>query len=261
MKIHRIYAIILRHYYYFKVSFDRATDVFYWPVLDLLLWGITSLYLKKLAPNANGLVLAIISGILFWLVIRRAQNEISGNLLEDLWNKNLINIFVSPLKFSEWIVSLLLIGISKVILSLGFAMLIAFLLFKVQIFFYGFYLLPFIVLLMMTGWWVGFLITGIILRYGTKIQALSWSLITIITPFSAVYYPLSILPHWAQTIAAFLPSSYIFEGAREVIYKGTLDPHKIMMSFLLNCIYLVLSGIFLKRSFDKVLEKGLTNIY
>lgn len=261
MKINRIYAIVLRFLFLFKHSFDRLTDAFYWPVIDLFIWGLTGLYFQKFAPNASSIMMVIISGILFWLVAWRGQYEITVNLLEDLWNKNLINIFVSPLKFSEWIVSFLIIGLFKAIISLAFASIVAFFLYKFKILMFGFYLIPFFLLLIMMGWWIGFFVAGVILRFGTRVQTLAWATIAIVSPFSAIYYPLSILPVWAQIIAKFVPSSYIFEGIREVIQTGKVSPDKLLVSFGLNCTYLVLSLLFIKSSFKKILEKGLVKVY
>ncbi len=257
MTMHRIAAIILRHLYLFRHSLNRLSDSFYWPTIDLFLWGMTSLYFRSFAPNAASIIIMFISGILFWQILWRAQYEIGVNLLEDLWNKNLINLFVSPLTFGEWLVSLLSLGIIKASMSFPFAMLMAFLLYKVQIFFYGFYLIPFIILLLMCGWWVGFMIAGIILRYGMKVETLAWTMAGFLTPFSAVYYPVSILPSWAKFITSILPTSYIFEGMREVLYKGTLDSNKLVISFVLNIIYLAISILFIYSSFQKVLKKGL----
>ncbi|HLD02003.1 MAG TPA: ABC transporter permease [Patescibacteria group bacterium] len=260
MKLHRIYAIVLRYIYLFRRSYDRLSDVFYWPTIDLIVWGLTSAYLKTYVPNASPFILIIVSGILLWLIVWRAQYEISVNLLEELWNKNLINIFVSPLKFSEWIVSFLIVGIVKASVSVIFAMGVAFLLYKAHIFLYGLYLIPFFISLMLTGWWIGFIVAGIILRYGTRVQTLAWSLVAVFAPFSAIYYPISILPNWAQAIAAFIPVSYIFEGSRQIIETGHIDISKLFMSFTLNILYLFLAFVFLKRSFKKVLRKGLVKV-
>lgn len=261
MKPHRIYAIILRFMYLFRHSWDRLSDAFYWPTLDLLLWGITSTYFRSYLPQTSQIVLIILGGILLWIIVWRGQYEITVGILEDLWNRNLVNIFVSPLKFSEWVVSLVTLGVIKAIISFSFGLLVAFVLYKIKIFSYGLYLIPFSLLLIMTGWWMGFFIAGLILRYGTKIQTLAWTAPWIISPFSAIYYPVSSLPDWAQTVALLTPTSYVFEGAREVIEKGTLDPNKLYISLLLNAIYIVLSLIFLKKSFNKVLEKGLVKVY
>lgn len=268
MKLNRIYGMVLRYFYYFKHSLDRMSDVFYWPTMDLLLWGLTSIYFKKQQSatfsaglSSSQIVLVIISGILLWIIVWRGQYEITVNLLEELWSRNLINIFVSPLKFSEWIASVVVVGIIKAILSFSFAAIVAFLLYKIKIFFYGFYLIPFALLLIMSGWWAGFLISGLILRYGTKVQTFAWAAIMLISPFSAIYYPLSTLPLWAQKIAIFVPTSYVFEAGREILNKGSLDPRKLYISFFLNLVYLIVALIFVRKSFDKVLEKGLVKVY
>lgn len=263
MKLYRIYGITLRYLFQFRHSINRVADAFYWPLIDLLLWGLTITYVRSANPGSENFVLVVISGLLLWLVVWRGQYEIGVSLLEDLWNKNLINIFTTPLKLNEWIVSVIVLGIIKAFISLIFASIVALILYQVKILFYGFYLLPFIVLLFMTGWWVGFLVAGFILRYGTKLEQLAWSMIYLISPFSGIYYPISILPHWAQTVASFVPTSYIFEGAREVIQKGHMvDVSKLWICLILNLVYLVISLIFFKKSYNRVLEdKGLVKVF
>lgn len=261
MKFHRINAVLLRYFYDFSRQGDRLVDVFYWPTVDLLLWGLTSVFIKSFAPELPQIILIIVSGIVFWLFVWRAQSDMSVSLLEDLWNKNLINMFVSPLKFSEWVVSFIILGFLKIIISFFFAAAMAYALYEINIFYFGFYLIPFALLLMMTGWWVGLFINGLIMRFGTRIQTIAWSMVMIISPFSAIYYPLSILPEWMQKIAALVPTSYIFEGARQVISQGALDPRKLIYSLALNLIYISLGLIFLKKSFKKMLNRGLINLY
>ena len=144
MKAHRIYAILLRYVYNFKHSADRVTDVFYWPTIDLLLWGLTSVYFRALAPEVPSIVVVILSGLLFWIIVWRGQYEVTVNLLTELWDKNLVNIFVSPLKFSEWVTSFLILGFVKALVSFGFATVLALLLYRVGIFEFGLLLIPFV---------------------------------------------------------------------------------------------------------------------
>lgn len=260
MKIHRIYAIVLRYLFLFRRSFDRLSDAFYWPTIDLLVWGLTSTYLRSFAPDTSPIILIIVSGILLWLITWRAQYEITVGLLEDLWNQNLINIFVSPLKFSEWITAFLITGIVKALMSVLFASGVAYLLYRVHIFSYGIYLIPFFMSLMLTGWAIGFFVAGLILRFGTRIQTLAWSFVALFSPFAAIYYPVSILPVWAQKIAALIPISYIFEGSREIIATGNMDLNILMISIVLNIFYIIFSLLFLANSFKKVLNKGLVRV-
>lgn len=261
MKIHRIYGLLLRYLYYFRKSWDRLSDAFYWPTIDLLVWGITSSYILKVAPNFPQFILIVMSGLLLWLILWRAQYEISINLLEEYWNRNLINIFVSPVKFSEWILTVMLLGFIKAAFSLPFAAFLAFLLYKFNIFMYGYYFLIFILLLFMTGWSIGFLVSGIILRFGTRIQTLAWTMIGILSPLTAVYYPVSILPFWVQKISYLLPPTYVFEAGRALIFNNVLEMRGLLISLLLNLLYLILSLWFLKRSFNKLLDQGLAKLY
>ena len=236
---------------------DRQVDAFYWPTVDLVLWGLTSTYIASQGPNPHLAVLMVVSGLVLWIILWRGQYEFTVNILEDVWNKNLINMFVSPLKLTEWIMAFSLLGLIKAIVSTSFAGLIAFLLYKVKIFAHGFALLPFLFLLLMTGWWVGLLVGGLIMRFGTKVQNFAWSMVFIIAPFSAIYYPLSALPVWAQKIAIVVPSSYVFEGARLAIISGVLDWNKVLIGLALNLVYWFLALRFFKKSFKKVLERGL----
>lgn len=260
MRVHRIYGLFLRYSYLLYRNFDRAADTFYWPTIDLFLWGLTGLYVEKYTQDLNILV-ALISGLVFWYLVFRAQGEISVNLLEEFWSHNLVNIFVAPVKFSEWIMSVLINGLTKALASFAFASILAFILYRVAIFDLGFYVIPFMFLLLLTGWTFGFFIAGIIFRYGSKIQFFGWTLIYLISPFSAIYYPVSVLPDWAQNVAAFIPTSYVFEGLREVIHQGRFDVNKFLISLFLNVIYLIISIIYIHSSFKKALRKGLINVY
>lgn len=260
MRGHRIFGVLLRYVYNFRRSYDSLTDAFYWPVLDLLLWGLTSTYIQQTSGDKN-IVLILISGIVFWIIFWRAQYEITIGFLYELWNKNLVNLFVSPLKFSEWVTAWILMGIIKGTLSFLFACLLAYLMFKMNLFLYGFSMIPFALILLMSGWWIGFLVAGILMRFGVKIQTIAWSVPWIFAPFSAIYYPISVLPSWAQYVSHALPMSYVFEGMREVTTTGHLDWNKVAIAFALNILYLFLSIIFLKTGFNKVLKVGVTKIY
>lgn len=261
MKIHRIYSIVLRFLYGFKYSLERLTDAFYWPVIELFTWGLTSHYIQSMFPNTSKVILIFLSGLMLNLILWRGQYEITINLLNDIWNRNMINIFGAPLKFSEWISAFVILSIMKAFITFAFASVVAFFLYQYKILIFGYYLIPFILLLLMTSWWLGFLISSLIFIIGRRVEAFAWTLGALIAPFSAVFYPISVLPPWAQQIARYIPTSYVFEGARKVVATGKLDLRDLYFSFILNAIYLVLSIILLKLSFKKVLNRGLVKIF
>lgn len=257
MNWHRIKAIILRHIFNLKHNLDRLSDTFYWPAMDLILWGLTSIYIKNNTTNVPFLVLAILTGLVFWLVVWRSQYEITVSLMSEVWDRNIVNLFASPLTLAEWIVAVMILGIIKMLLSMFFAIGFAFLLYQTNIFTFGFVLIPFIISLLMTGWFAGFVVAGFIIRFGAKIQTLAWVGVSILMPFSAVFYPVSTLPDWAQKIAIFVPTSYIFEGMREILFKGIISYDKLFLSLALNIIYLIISIIFFVWMFNKSRKLGL----
>lgn len=260
MKINRIFAIILRNLFTFRRNIERVFDAFYWPAMDLIIWGITSMYIARFSQNVSQFILLVVSGITFWLIVNRSQYETNMSLLEDIWSRNISNIFISPLKFSEWIIGVVIIGLIKSFISLFIAFIVAWILYQINFFSYGLYLVPFIGLLFMTGWWVSFLIAGTIILYGTKVQTFAWTLVTILAPFSGIYYPLSYLPQWAQEVAAILPTTYVFSGIRQVIFEHTLDVNKLWISLILNIVYLVFSIFFLQWCFKKLLKRGMLQL-
>ena len=46
---------------------------------------------------------------------------------------------------------------------------------------------------------------------------MAWSVLFGLTPFSAVFYPVSVLPAAMRPIAFVLPSSHVFEGMRAAL--------------------------------------------
>ncbi len=257
MNLRIVKALIIGYFYYWKHSLDRIGDSFYWPAVNLVLWGLTSVYIKNASTGIPNIVLVILSGVVFWLVIWRAGHEISINILEEFWNNNLVNIFATPVRISEWILANILLSILKMLITLSFAALLAYLLYAFNIFTYGFYLIPFIVSLLITGWVLGFFIAGFIIRFGRTIQTVAWTVPFILQPFIALYYPISTLPHWAQTVSKFIPATYVFEGMREILFTGHLSYDKLLYSFGLNIIYLATAIYFFVTMFNQSRKLGL----
>ncbi len=260
INLNRVKAMIYRYTINLRHNFDRLSDMFYWPAMDLFIWGLTGIYFTHLSPDSAQSADVIITGVILWIVIWRAQYEITTNLLSEMWDTNLVNIFMSPLRLSEWICAVMIYGFGKMILSLSFSAILAFIIFSYSLLDFGFYLIPIVISLVLTGWAGGFLVAAFIIRYGTKIQTAAWMGVAIIAPFTALYYPLSTLPEWAQKIALLVPSSYILENTRQYLFYGTMSWQYFAISFALNIIYLVSSLWLFSHMFKKTKKKGLGNL-
>lgn len=257
ISFNRVWAMVLRDFYSMRHSLDRLSDMFYWPLMDLFIWGLTGLYFAGLSAGKPYAVEIILNGLIFWLILWRAQYEININLLSEMWDRNVVNIFSSPLKIEEWVFSTIIFGFLKMMASFLFISILAFLLYRYNIFIYGFLTLPIVASLLLTGWTIGFIVSGLLIRYGQKIQTFAWTGAAFVMPFSAPFYPLAILPPWAQKVAALVPTSYIFEGMRQALFTGTFSYNKFVMSFGLNFIYLTLSILFFLHMFNQSKKLGL----
>jgi|SRR3989344_8964875 len=256
MKWIRIKALLMRHLYLYKRSLPRIMDIFYWPIIELLLWGFLSIYLEKANIGGFNIITVLLGAIIFWGLLEQSQRAVSIAFLEEVWEKNLLNIFVTPLKISEFLASTVLLGLIRIGL-VGIVMAgLSYLLYAFNIFAFGLYIIPFVLELLLFGWILGIFTTAIILRYGTSAQVLAFGFIILIQPFSAVFYPVSALPNFVQPIAYIFPSTYIFEGMRAVISSGAIPVIELLMASLLNIIYLILVIILFKFMFAKVKEKG-----
>jgi ABC-2 type transport system permease protein len=260
MKWHRITAMFLRHIYLYRHSLTRLVEIFYWPLLDLLVWGFVSIYISRLSaegkntPNFLGIFLG---ALILWDILFRSQQGISVSFLEEVWARNFLNLFVSPLTIGEYLLSMMLVSIFKVVVVFLTSALLAWVLYSFNLFILGISLLPFVLNLVILGWAIGIFTTALILRFGQQAEVLAWGVAFLFQPVSAVFYPVSVLPNFLQKVAMFIPASYVFEGMRAVIFGQGISLEHLARAFLLNLTYLSLSLLFFFRMFKSVRAKGL----
>lgn len=259
MSLSRIRGVFLRYFFTIK-DFHQMSDLFYWPVVDILLWGLTSLWIQKQQGDISMVPLILMTALIFWQITWRGAIGVSFHLLQEFWHRNLVNLFSTPLKLSEWIAGTMLLSIVKLFISGAFGILFVYLLYSLNVFQIGWAFVPFAMLLFVFGWTIGFLSSGLIIYWGHKVEMFAWMLPFLFAPFCAVFYPVSILPSWAQTIAWTLPPTYVFEGMRQILAGEHFPWMKFVISFLLNIVFLGASIAFFSFMFRKSLEKGLARL-
>lgn len=257
MKIHRIQAVILRHLYDARHNLDRVIDIFYWPLMDVIIWGFFSLYISTNNISGLSIVGLLLGAIVLWGIFASFQREFAFGFLEELWSRNLLNIFSSPITIWEYLVGLAFINIFKIIIGSLIAALFAWFFYTFNIFPHTFILLPFIFNLLFFAAAIGILITSLILRYTTKLQAFAWSISGLLQPVSCVFYPVTALPEWLQSIAWFLPTTHSFEGMRQVLTSGTFNSENFWWALLLNAFYFIFAIFLFKKVFEITKNKGL----
>lgn len=261
LNLNLVWAVVVRHLYHFRHSLDRLSDSFYWPAVNIILWGFTFQYVTQIGGNnLPDLLTVILAAEILFMTVWRGQYEITANLLEEMWNQNIVNFFSSPLRIREWMMAVFILGFIKLVISMSFAIILAYLLYNLNLYKLGYYFIPFMVSLLVAGWGFGLIIAALIVYYGMRIQAIAWMGVFVVVPFSGVYYSISTLPEWAQKVAAITPMSYVFEGMRDVILNGTFDWINFTKSLILDAVLLVIGVAFFLFMFKKSKEKGLQRL-
>ncbi len=250
----RISAIVMRFFFLHRRSVARVMEIFFWPVMNLLVWGFVTSFLQELALPKT--VLFLIGSVILWDVLYRSQQGITLAITEEFWVKNIINIFISPISVAELLGAICIVGIIKSIVTTIFLALLAFSLYSFNLMETGPGLVLFLGNLLLFGWAVGLFTMALIFRYGRAGEALIWGVPFLIQPVSAVFYPVDVLPLWLQKIAWLLPSTYVFEGMRQVLATGVTDMFKLGVSFGLNLVYLLLGSLYFSWMLRRVREMG-----
>lgn len=256
MKWHRIEALLLRHLYLYKRSVPRIMDIFYWPIMNLLLWGFLSFYLQQLDFGGVNIVTVLLGALIFWDLLGNSQRTVSIAFLEEVWERNLLNIFVTPLRVSEFLISTILLGFVRIVLVGGVMAILAIIFYKFNLFQFGLYLIPFVANLLLFGWSLGLFTTGLILRFGASAQVLAFGFIFLVQPFSAVFYPVSALPEALRFISYALPSTYVFEGMRAVANEGVFPAQQLTLALFTNIIYIAIVTWFFYLMFHRAKARG-----
>lgn len=251
----RIGALLLRHLFVWRRNWQSLTELFYWPLVDVLVFGFLSTYLTQRAP-VPFIVGLLLGALILWDVFFRVQMGITVSFLTEMWSRNLLNLFTSPLSLSEFLVALMLFGLVKIAVSASLMVAVAWALYRFNLFTLGFALAPLVVAVVLFAWAVGTLVMGILLRYGLAAETLAWSLAFLFQPFGAVFFPMSVYAPWLQRVLWALPLPHVFEGMRAVLRSGQLPAHHVVWAFGLDLLYLGLAFAFFGLMFQSALRQG-----
>ena len=229
-----------RYFYVQRSSWLRLLDLIYWPTMQMLVWGFLYTYLydsKSTLVSTAGLLLG---AVLLWDIMFRGQIGFTFTFLEDIWSRNIANLMMSPLKPAELAASLMLMSLVRLIVGTIPVTILALVLFGFNIYALGPGLIFFFINLVFTGWAIGLIVCGLVMRHGLGAESLAFSVMILLMPLCCVYYPVWVLPAWLQPAAWSLAPTYVFEGMRGVLLDGVFRADLAIECLALNLIYLAI---------------------
>lgn len=257
MNLKRIFAIVFKFGFLLNRNKTRFINILGWSVLDILVWGLTATYLNEVNKLNFNFIAVILSGAVLWLTLIRVQQGFILPMLEDVWSKNFLNLFASPLKIREYVLGLAISAFATSVFAFAIILLIVRIFFSYNIFYLGFMLVGFLLVIFIFGLALGLFTVGIILRYGPSAEWIAWIIPFAIAPLSSVYYPLSVLPAIIQPVSKILPTPYVFEGMRAALFTEVFLWDNLMIGLAIAIAYFIVAYWFLNYMYKLILRNGL----
>jgi ABC-2 type transport system permease protein len=261
MNPRRVYAIFLRQIYLLRGSPTRLFQIFIWILLDIVLWGFITRYLNHVADAKFSFVPTLLGAVVLENFLVRVQQGVAVAFFEDVWSRNFLNVFASPLRVSEYIAGLVFTSLGTSAIALIAMTVLAALAFGLSLLALGAYLLPFLLILLLFGIAIGIIATAIVLRFGPAAEWFVWPIPMMLAPFVGVFYPIATLPSWMQVLSYLLPPTYVFEGVRAVTMNGQFSFLLLGIGVALAILYLSLAYLFFRFIYRIAIRRGLVARY
>jgi ABC-2 type transport system permease protein len=255
MSPERVRAVLLQEVFITGRSVEVLVDLPLWSVVTAIVFGFVTKFLSTVMNPTIAQYLYM--GTLMWEIMRVTQYSMSLGALWNVWSHNFSNMFIAPLSMVEYVTAQMLSAAVKAVVLFALVAAIAAALFDFNLFSMGPGTLGLAFLtLLWFAYSIGLFILGIILRLGTRIQALAWGLLLIFQPLTAAFYPLSVMPPPMQTIARLFPPTYAFEAARAALSAPAVSWDWVAIAALENAIYFGLAVWFFQLMFRRSRETG-----
>jgi ABC-2 type transport system permease protein len=257
MTFTRTQAIVLRQVYLLQGSPARILPLFAWVAIDIILWGFITRYLNSVASPGFNFVPALLGAVLLWDFFARTLHGVTTAFFEDVWSRNFLNLFASPLSITEYLGGLVLASIATTVIGLIVMLVLASVIFGLSFFAYGAMFIPFLLVLFLFGISLGIAGCSIVLRFGPAAEWFIWPLPALISPFAGVFYPLSTLPQWMQWVARIFPASYVFEGMRSIVAGHAGSPWMLLIGGAIALMDILLACWFFLSVYKRAVRTGL----
>lgn len=261
MRPTRAAAIALRQFYLVRGSLSRLFPLFIWVAIDIVLWGFITRYLDAVTSPDLGFVPVLLGAVLFWDFMTRVMQGVTMTFFEDVWSRNFLNVFATPLRISEYLSGLVLSSIVTSAVGLVVMLVVAVAAFGLSFAAYGALVVPFLFVLFLFGIALGIVSSALVLRLGPAAEWFVWPIPAVISPFVGVFYPLSTLPAWMRGVSYLLPPSYVFEEMRTMAAGGHPSWSTLALALALAALYIVLACWTFARVHRHAVRTGLIARY
>src|SRR4051812_43459035 len=218
-------------------------------------------FLDRVSAAGLDFVATLLGAALLWDYLTRVMHGVTMAFFEDVWSRNFLNFFATPLTIAEYVTGLVATSVATSVVGLLVMIAVARAAFGLSLAVYGAALAGFLGILFVFGIALGVVGTAIVLRLGPAAEWLIWPIPALLSPFAGVFYPLSTLPSWMQAISRILPPSYVFEASRAIAAGTRPSPSALAASAALALAELAIAGWLFTRVYRHAVRTGLLARY
>lgn len=259
-KIQRVLAVVMRHFLLMKGIFNLTSD-FYWILLDVITFGFLIQSVNQQGSSIlNVATICVLTNLALCHIFARAATGVASTLLKDLSDLSFVGLMATPITTKELIFAKIIVGAIHAGIRFLMAWVCIGLFFGFNVFSTGLILIPIIFSLLVSGWILGIFMLSIIITFGKKSESNIYTIPWVFSPFSGVFYSVSIMPSYCQKIAACLPTFHVFDGLTQYIKNGQSINYALLKSMELNLIYFILAITLLMITFKRRKNIGLTRL-
>ena len=261
MSRRHIAAIVLRQFFLMRGSVARVLPLFAWVAVDMVLWGFLTRYLNAITRAGFDFVPTLLGAVLLWDYFTRVMHGVTTTFLEDVWSRNFLNLFATPLSIGEYVAGLVVSSVVTSTVGLVVMLVLATFVFGLSFVSYGVAVIPFMLILLTFGLALGIVGSAIVLSLGPASEWFIWPIPAVVAPFAGVFYPVSTLPPWMQVIARALPPAPVFEGLRGIVSGHGVSMAALAWGVALAIVYLVVAFLIFGRVYRRAVRVGLIARY
>lgn len=249
---HRVRAVVRRHVLVQVRNPGHWFLLLVLPVVDALLFSSIGVAFGQTDRAVEILVVGILLFHVIW------QLTLAGSLgfLEEVWSRNVLNLWTTPLTEGEYGVALLITGFVRALISMGLVGVVAASLYAIDPTGAGWVLAIGAATLMVFGWAVALFVIGLVLQFGETAEVFSWGTLVLLMPLSGIFYPPEALPGVLQPVAQVIPLTRIFEATRASLVDGTIRWADLGLGIAGSVVCVALAAWFVRRQLRRFREQG-----
>lgn len=234
----RVYAFANRNVLMAARNVFFVFELAFWPTVGVLSIGLMSRFLE-LNPEMTAFLLV---GAMALSAVQVCQLDVSYAVLFDVWSKSVKHQFLAPVGIHHLTLGSWLVGVGRGLTVFALQAWLSWWAFGFSFFRPGLpALAAFLLGCFLTSAIVGLLVCALVMLFGTRAEVSAWATVNLVMVFCGIYYPVSILPEPASTLAGLFPLTYVLDAFRSHYGFASEFRAPLLTGFFLSALYLGLA--------------------